>query len=127
MAGPSASGRRDVLDQCHRQDVDRVVDTGTLCIAYAAFTDLDDDFRIIGTRWRRPCGRQASKLTGTATPHGGSSCTDSPGRSAGDSTPRPNATGLTPPPMAVRDGLEVEERPKQKAFGTALRRTSNPG
>ena len=33
----------------HRQDVDRVVDTGTLCIAYAALTDLDDDFRIIGT------------------------------------------------------------------------------
>ena len=33
----------------HRQDVDRVVDTGTLCIAYAAATDLDDDFRLIGT------------------------------------------------------------------------------
>ncbi len=33
----------------HRQDLDRVVDTGVLCIAFAALTDSDEDFRAIGT------------------------------------------------------------------------------
>lgn len=32
----------------HRQDVDRAVDTGVLCVAYASVTDDDDGFREIG-------------------------------------------------------------------------------
>jgi len=36
----------------HRQDVERVVDSGVLYISFASVTDDDDGFRAIAPRWR---------------------------------------------------------------------------